>query len=145
MAKPRTEQHQFKVPLYGIRVLLIRSTPAAYTRIMTGYCDEFEKGRPLGDGATVFFTHEQRPPMVVIWLLDSAVLTEPYWIGTLAHECWHAVWRMGREIGLSRDTHIESDNSSGEAYAYLHGWLMTQCIERLQRRSIRKRAGRRKK
>lgn len=143
MAKPRAKHWQFLMPLYGIRVLLIRATPEAYIRLLGQYCaDITDADRPHGEGETRFLVHPQRPPMIVIWLDACADLRQPYWIGTLAHECWHGVWRAAREIGLNRN--IESE-PSGEAHAYLHGWLMAECLTRLQRRSTPKRAGRRKK
>ncbi len=144
MGKPRVEQYRFRVPLYSARILLVRSTPQDFLRVLADHVagEDVEKHRPTGDGATFLLTHPDHPAMMVIWLDAPAILSDPHWIGTLAHECWHAVWRLSQKIGLPANN---ADESAGEAHAYLHGWLVEQCVTRLQRRSRRALAGRRKK
>ncbi len=141
--RARMEQYKFGIPLYGCHVLLIRSTPDAYVRTIAKYLEEAaENEPPSGDGEANLLICPQLPPTAVIWLSEDAVLSRPYWIGVLAHECWHVVWRIGRHYGLERDM---GTKSSGEAYAYLHGWLIRACMERLQPKPRRQRAGARKK
>ena len=143
MPKPRVEQYQFWLPPYESKVLLIRSTPESYVRILKRYDGAVdvkkEKAQARGDGRALLLTCPQQPSILVIWLLEGADLDEPYWIRVLAHECWHGVCRVLEEVGMQPNPATE------EAYAYLHGWLVQECVKRLQRRPLRKRAGARKK
>lgn len=136
----RIEHYRFTVPLYDRGVLLIRSTPADYVTVLKRYYARatIEDDTPHGEAQSVLLVHANELPMAVIWFAASCDVRVPRWIGTVAHECWHAVWQLGGKIGLEPGT-------GGEAHAYLHGWLVEACVTRLQRTSTSRRAGRRKK
>ena len=135
------EKHLFKIPLYPAQVLLVRSTPKAFVQEIRRWDDNVTPARdtPPGDGQSFLMTHGTHRATITIYLRNNAVLTDPYWIGVLSHECWHGTCRLMDHLGM------KPNPSNEEAFAYLHGWLMTQCSERIQRRRRVGRAGRRKK
>lgn len=133
----KLQQYRFRVPLYGARVLLVKSTPEAFINLLRRYVDETSsKDTPRGDGQSFVIVHDNASPMMVIWLPDRAQMRDPYWLGVLTHECYHGSFHLLKELGM------KSDASSEEAFAYMQSWLVEQCMKRLVRQP---RKGARKK
>ncbi len=131
----------FKVPLYGARVLLMKSDPEAFMHELRRW-DDTTNSRDTPselDGQALLMTSKEGSPIIVIWLRHTSQMKNPYWIGVLAHECYHGVSRFLNKVGMP------AGKDSEEAFAYLHGWLVQQCLERLQRPTPRRRKGKRKK
>ncbi len=130
----RAEQWEFKVPIYGVCVLLVRSNPESYVRVLKRYVpDANKKDEPCGVGRSIYLVSQGKAPVAVIWIADHAKTYDPWWLNVLAHECWHTTYNICKDLGMKPCAETE------EAYAYLHGWLIQACVWRLVRKPTRKR------
>lgn len=75
------------------------------------------------DGYTMMPDSED---VVIIWLPETFVLEDPYWISVLAHEIFHAT-----EFTLDVAGIKYSIEYSNEAYAYQLQYLFKQAVEKM--------------
>ena len=134
------EKHFFKVPIYGTGILLVRSDPKTLVRFVKKYAPDADNNEePPGVGRSLILTSQGRSAIVVLWLGAEATMSDPWWMNVLAHECWHSTCFICKDVGipLSRETE--------ETHAYLLGWLMQACLERLKPSPRRVKLGERKR
>lgn len=108
MAKKLKRVARFRVPLYGVEIIVCPTKQDAEKEMWTGVLsDNFM--------AQVTTGVDDKSGVECVAIIFRSL--DDYCTETLAHECVHAAWRTLELVG------VKSDVDNQEPLAYLTGWI----------------------